>query len=317
MTVTHATYADALLAHARADERIVVMTAENRAPIRSLPAALGNRFLDTGITEQTMVGMAAGLALRGRIPVVHALATFLTMRAFEFIRTDVGIPALPVKLVGTVPGILSEANGPTHQALEDIALMRGIPNVRVFCPADLGDLLAGLDAILNDPSPWYIRFCDRPAVVAHEPLEIGKAEVFSATDDDDVAIVVAGALFREAWDAAELLRRDGLRVRVVNLRTAKPVDVAAILRAAQDAGIVVTIEDHFETGGVWSIVAEIIARDSVRTRTVSISCGDRWFTPALLPDALSSAGFTAEAIADRVRAECAELTCPSEGGSDR
>src|SRR3984885_8061543 len=94
------TYADALLGLTRTDDRIVVMTAENRAPIRSLPAELGERFIDTGITEQTMVGMAAGLALRGRIPVVHALATFLTMRAFEFIRTDVGIPSLPVKLVG-------------------------------------------------------------------------------------------------------------------------------------------------------------------------------------------------------------------------
>ena len=111
-------YADCLGDLARRDERVVVMTAENRAAIRALPASLGPRFIDTGITEQTMVGMAAGLALRGRLPVVHALATFLTMRAFEFIRTDVGIPALPVKLVGYVPGILSEANGPTHQALE-------------------------------------------------------------------------------------------------------------------------------------------------------------------------------------------------------
>src|ERR1700749_1004057 len=99
---TPPSYGDTLLALALADERVIVMTAENRAPIRALPAALGNRFVDTGITEQTMVGMAAGLGLRGRVPVVHALATFLTMRAFEFIRTDVGIPALPVKLVGTV-----------------------------------------------------------------------------------------------------------------------------------------------------------------------------------------------------------------------
>lgn len=303
-----ATYADTLLALARADDRIVVMTAENRAPIRSLPAALGDRFLDTGITEQTMVGMAAGLALRGRIPVVHALATFLTMRAFEFIRTDVGIPALPVKLVGTVPGILSEANGPTHQALEDIALMRGIPSVRVFCPADVGDLIAGLDVVVNDPAPWYVRYCDRPAVTTHTPLEIGTAEVFEATDEDDVAIIVAGALFREAWDAAVMLRDEGLRVRIVNLRTVKPVDEAAILDAANGALAVVTIEDHFANGGVWSIVADIIARASISTQTLSISCGDRWFTPALLPDALHSAGFTADAIAERIRTELATLT---------
>jgi transketolase len=227
------------------------------------------------------------------------------MRAFEFIRTDVGVPALPVKLVGAVPGILSEANGPTHQALEDIALMRGIPNMRVFCPADVSDLLAGLDAVVHDPAPWYIRYCDRPAVVEHEPLEIGTAEVFSATTDDVVAIIIAGALFREAWDAAALLRAEGVRVRVVNLRTVSPVDSAAILDAATTVPTIVTVEDHFETGGIASLVADLVARASIGTRLVSISCDTRWFAPALLPDALRSAGFTADAIAARIRAECA------------
>src|SRR5262245_21946080 len=100
------------------------MTAENRAAIRGLPNRLGSRFIDVGIAEQTLVGAAAGLALRGKVPVVHALATFLTMRAFEFIRTDVGIAQLPVKLVGACAGFLSEANGPTHQAPEGLALVR-------------------------------------------------------------------------------------------------------------------------------------------------------------------------------------------------
>ena len=122
-------YEELLVQTALADERFVVMTAENRALVRSAPRLLGKRFVDTGITEQTMIGMAAGLALRGRIPVVHALAPFLTMRAFEFIRTDVGIAHLPVKLSGYIPGFLSDGNGPTHQAIEDVALMR---NIRVW-----------------------------------------------------------------------------------------------------------------------------------------------------------------------------------------
>ena len=302
------TYADALLELASDDERVIVMTAENRAAIRSLPPLLGPRFVDTGITEQTMVGMAAGLALRGRIPVVHALATFLTMRAFEFVRTDVGIPALPVKLVGSVPGVLSEANGPTHQALEDVALMRGIPNVRVFCPADVDELCAGLGPVVRDSSPWYIRFCDRPPVVEHSPFEIGAAEVFDASEDDDIAIVVAGALFREAWEAARILRDEGFAVRLVNLRTLKPVDTTAILEAAWSASAIVTVEDHFEAGGVWSIVADLLARTSVHTHTIPISLGDRWFTPALLPDALECARLTGAAIAERIVAEHDELT---------
>ena len=123
-------YASILADLVRSDPRFVVLTAENRAAIRDLPAPLGDRFIDVGICEQTMIGMAAGFALRGRIPVVHALATFLTLRAFEFIRDDVGIAGFPVKLVGGVPGFLSEANGPTHQAIDDLAVMRAIPGMQ-------------------------------------------------------------------------------------------------------------------------------------------------------------------------------------------
>ena len=120
-----------------------------------------------------MVGMAAGLALRGRVPVVHALATFLTLRAFEFIRTDVGIAGLPVKLVGTVPGFLSEANGPTHQAIEDVALMRGIPGMQVVCPADEEELVQALPAVLRSPRPTYLRYVATPARFAHQDYQPG------------------------------------------------------------------------------------------------------------------------------------------------
>src|SRR5438105_3818180 len=158
-------YEETLLELALADERIVVMTAENRAAIRSLPAKLGARFVDVGIAEQTMIGAAAGLALRGRIPVVHALATFLTLRAFEFVRTDVGIARLPVKLVGGVPGFLSDGNGPTHQAIEDIALMRGIPGMEVVCPTDEEELVAAVPLVVARPGPCYVRFVGGPARV--------------------------------------------------------------------------------------------------------------------------------------------------------
>jgi transketolase len=144
-------YEELLTEIALSDERFIVMTAENRALVRNIPAKLGTRFIDTGITEQTMIGAAAGLALRGRIPVVHALASFLTMRAFEFVRTDAGIPNLPLKLSSFIPGFLSDGNGPTHQAVEDIALMRGIPNMTVFAPADEDDLVKMLPQIWNHP----------------------------------------------------------------------------------------------------------------------------------------------------------------------
>ncbi|MCU0923370.1 MAG: hypothetical protein MUF16_24115 [Burkholderiaceae bacterium] len=303
----HLPYAETLYQSALADERILVLTAENRAAIRSLPDRLGSRFVDVGIAEQTMVGMAAGLALRGRVPVCHALAAFLTMRAFEFIRTDVGIAGLPVKLVGGVPGFLSEANGPTHQALEDVALMRGVPGMQVFCPADEADLIIGLPHLLASPQPVYIRHNHLPPVVQHTPLfEIGRAEV--VCDGSDVAILVYGALFAQVWQAAQALQADGLSPRLLNLRTVKPLDEEAVIAAALETPLLVTVEDHFLAGGLHTIVAELMARYRLATPLFPIALHDRWFRPALLADVLVSEGFTGQAIADAIR------TCLTSGG---
>jgi transketolase len=294
-------YEDTLSEIALADERYIVMTAENRAAIRNLPSVLGDRFIDTGITEQAMIGAAAGLALRGRIPAVHALATFLTMRAFEHIRTDIGIAFLPVKLVGGVPGFLSTANGPTHQALEDVALMRGIPNMHVFCPADEQDLVIGLPEVLSSPNPCYIRHNPLPAAIEHDrSFEIGKAEVIS--EGSDVAILVYGMLFRQACEAKRLLEASGVSVRLVNLRMVKPVDEKAILRAAWETSLVVTLEDHFLTGGLFSIVAETLLRHRAAASVLPIALDGHWFKPALLDAVLEHEGFTGSQIAERISA---------------
>jgi len=293
------TYEAALGELAEIDPRIVVLTAENRAAIRGLPARLGDRFVEAGIAEQTLVGMSAGLALRGRIPVAHALATFLTMRPFEFIRTDVGIPGLPVKLVGSVPGFLSEANGPTHQALEDVALMRGIPGMRVFAPADEEDLLLGLPHIVADPAPWYVRFNTRRPVMAHAPFRLGRAEVVS--EGTDAAILTYGALFEQGVEAARLLAAAGLSVALLNLRTLEPFDEEAVLAAARATGFLVTLEDHFERGGLYSIVCELLVRRRVAAEVLPVALPGRWFEPALFDDVLAAEGFRGDQIAARVR----------------
>lgn len=290
------TYEQLLLGIAEKNENLVVMTAENRAAIRNLPAPLGKRFIDVGIAEQTMIGAAAGLALRGRIPVTHALATFLTLRAFEFIRTDVGIPNLPVKLVGAVPGFLSDGNGPTHQAIEDVSLMRGIPNMKVFCPADEAELLAGMPAIIDSPSPFYVRYCGlKPAVEHTEPFAIGKAEVLS--HGKDVAILTYGFLLREAVIAKKLLEDRGLSVRLVNLRTVKPIDEKAVLESIAQTRLTVTLEDHFLTGGLFSIVAELCLTQGVTGKVLPFALKERWFTPGLLQGVLEHEGFTGAQIA--------------------
>lgn len=284
------------------DSRLVVLTAENRAAIRTITESLDGRFIDVGIAEQAMIGIAAGLALRGRIPVVHALAAFLTMRAFEFIRTDIGIAGLPVKLVGGVPGFLSTANGPTHQALEDIALMRLIPDMQIFCPSDEADLLIGLPTMLESDAPCYIRYNDLEPAAAHDRcFQIGKAEVFSA--GRDVMIITYGMLLREALLAREILGMHGASAGVLNMRTLRPVDEEVILDAASTGGLLVALEDHFHTGGLYSIICELLAEHGIAGRVLPINMTNRWFSPAALPDILVSEGFTGEDIAESILKE--------------
>lgn len=292
------TYEQLLTQTALADERYIVMTAENRALVRNMPGALGKRFIDTGITEQTMIGVAAGLALRGRIPVVHALTAFLTMRAFEFIRTDVGIPALPVKLSGFIPGFLSDGNGPTHQALEDIALMRGIPHMEVYAPADAQDLALMLPAIWASPAPAYVRVNTRAAVSAHGPFIPGKAEVIA--EGTDVTLLSYGFMLEQCIAAAGILRQEGRSVGILNMRSLKPVDEAAILKVALHSKLLVTVEDHFLQGGLYSIVAETLFRHHTIAHVLPFALKEKWFRPALLPQVLAQEGFTGIQIAEEI-----------------
>jgi len=295
----HFSYEYALKQIASSNSDVIVMTAENRAAIRSLPESLGERFIDVGICEQTMIGVAAGLALRGRIPIVHALASFLTLRAFEFIRTDIGIPGLPVKIIGAIPGFLSEANGPTHQSLEDIALMRNIPGVQIFCPADEQELVTGLPAIVDSPLPCYVRCNLREQSFKHNSdFQIGKAEIVS--EGSDVTILVYGFLFQEALIASTLLECRGISVRLINLRMLEPIDEDAILESTRATTLIVALEDHFQRGGLFSIVCELLVRHKLNCNVLPISFDRRWFKPALLDDTLKYEGFTGDQIAKRI-----------------
>lgn len=291
-------YEELLIQTALEDERIIVMTAENRALIRHVPQALGRRFVDTGITEQTLVGMAAGLALSGRKPVVHALAPFLTMRAFEFIRTDIGIAHLPVKLSGYIPGFLSDGNGPTHQAIEDVAIMRGIPGMEVYCPADENDLVTMLPAVWRSEAPAYVRINHKKGSYAHRPFEKGRAEIIA--EGSDMILLVYGFLFENALRAKEELEREGLSVGLVNMRSLKPVDEDTIIRLAQTCRMLVTIEDHFLTGGLYSIVAECLLKRRMTAFVLPLALEERWFRPGLLDEVLAAEGFTPEKIAGRI-----------------
>ena len=288
------------------DDRIVVMTAENRAAIRNLPEALGNRFIDTGITEQTMIGAAVGLAICGRIPVTHALSTFLVLRAYEFVRTDVGISGLPVKLIGAVPGFLSDGNGPTHQAIDDIAVLRSIPPMNIFCPADHEEMVAGLEQVIYSPNPYYVRYNPRPAVTQHSKnFKLGEAETLS--EGTDVAILTYGMLFQESWQAKAILEAKGISVRFVNVRTVKPLDEAAVLDAMAKTRLTVTIEDHFQVGGLYTILSEVCLKNRVSPYVMPIALDNKWFKPGRLNEVLDHEGFTPEKLAARIEKRFLEL----------
>jgi transketolase len=292
-------YEELLTKTALEDERFVVMTAENRALVRNMPAKLGNRFIDTGITEQCMVGMAAGLALRGRIPVIHALSAFLSMRAFEFVRTDVGISGAAVKLSSFIPGFLSDGNGPTHQAVEDISLMRGIPTMQVFAPADEQDMLAMLPTIWATSKPAYVRINTRAATYTHtSEFEIGKAEIVA--EGSDITFLTYGMVFEQVQIAAQILRESGKSVGVVNMRSLKPVDEQAIVKVAKSSALVVTVEDHFLTGGLYSIVAETLLKHRTMANVEPFALKEKWFKPALLNKVLEHEGFTGKQIAEKL-----------------
>ena len=292
-------YEEALQRIALEDPRVLVLTAENRAPVRGLPARLGDRFIDVGIAEQTLVGMAAGLAHAGRVPVVHALAPFLTMRAFEFIRTDVGIGRLPVKLVGFIPGVLSDGNGPTHQSLEDIGLMRGIPGMQVFCPADVDELERALPALIAAEGPCYVRYttlaCERDV---HDRDDTpGLAECCAR--GEDVTLLAFGALLAPAERARRELAARGLSVGLLNLRWLAPLDEAAIARAALESRALVSVEDHFVSHGLYPAVTEILHRRRIPTRVIPIGL-ERWFAAGTYADVLEHAGLSGPRIAARV-----------------
>jgi len=294
-------YEQLLLDLVQSDERIVIITAENRGHMRSLPSLIGDRFIDVGIAEQTMIGVAAGMALRGRIPIVHALASFVTLRPFEFIRDDVGIAGLPVIMVGMVPGVLSDGNGPTHQAIDDVQVMRGIPNVNVFCPADTAELIAGLPELIKAGGAWYVRYlAGDPVIEHHEEFVVGKAETVVDCDAPVATILTYGYLTRTAIEAASLLATNGIATRVVNMRTLKPVDADAIVRAAKESRVVVTLEDHFRTGGLRSIVAETLLDARLTASVLSIDFGHTWFTPGRLGEVLDHHGLTPDHVCNAI-----------------
>jgi transketolase len=223
-------------------------------------AAFPERFYDFGIAEQNMMAAAAGLAATGIIPVVTTFAVFATMRSLEQLRTFVAYPRFNVKVAGSHCGVDAGPDGATAQAIEDLAITRAIPNLAVVAPADPVEMAAAVDAILDHDGPVYLRTGRSPLPVlfgAGHHFTLGRAQVLE--EGDDVTLVGAGTMVHRVLAAAAVLRRGGIRARVVNCPTLKPLDVDCLVDSATRTGAVVTAEDHSVVGGLGGAVAEALA----------------------------------------------------------
>lgn len=258
-------------------------------------------FLDMGIAEQDMVGTASGLALGGIIPFASTYGVFLAGRAWDQIRTTVCYNNLNVKLAGAHAGISVGPDGATHQALEDVALMRVLPNMTVVVPCDAVETEKATLSLAEREGPCYIRFGrEAVPVITDEdsPFEIGKANVLR--DGKDAVLFANGAMVYEGLEAAKQLAGEGIDLMVVNLHTVKPLDQEAVLAAARKTGRVITAEEHQAAGGMGSAVAECLAQHyPVPMRILGMQDG---FGESGAPDELMKRyGFSSDAIYQAVK----------------
>lgn len=262
MIATRDAYGKTLLELGKENNRVVVLDADLSGSTKT--AAFGkefpDRFYNAGIAEANMVGMAAGLAAGGMLPFASTFAVFAAGRAFEQIRQSLAYPSLNVKIVATHGGITVGEDGGSHQSVEDLAIMRALPNMTVLCPADGPETAAAVRAAAELDGPVYIRLGRaKVPVVFPEPVifTIGKGSVVRS--GSDMTFITTGLMTAKALEAAEILEAEGIAARVVHLASIKPLDVDMILHAARETGAIVTAEEHSVIGGLGGAVCETVS----------------------------------------------------------
>ncbi len=246
---------------ARQDKRVFFIGSDlGIGTLQKFKDEIPERFFMEGISEANMIGMAAGLAMEGKIPYVNTIATFLTRRCFEQVVVDLGLHNLNVRLLGNGGGLVYAPLGPTHEAIEDIAIMRSIPNMTVIAPADANEMRRVMAQSLDHEGPIYIRIAKGgdPIVTSDAiPFEIGKA--LPMREGSDALIITTGITLRNGLEAADRLKEQGIGLSVLHVPTVKPIDRQLIMQFVGKVPVIVTIEEHTIIGGLGSAVAEIIA----------------------------------------------------------
>lgn len=245
------------------DSRIVVMTADLGSSNRLIDfrARHPERFIQMGIAEKNMVTTAAGLASVGFVPYVGTFASFAALLCFEQIRTDCAYPGMPVRILGHHSGISLGFYGSSHHSLEDLSALRSVANLMVACAADANELRAMLRASLNYPGPIYLRLGRGrdPKVYSEVPQHFQFGKAIQLCDGTDGTIIATGSEVNSALGAAALLEVRGIKVRVIDMHTIAPLDVAAVVAAAMETAAIITVEEHNITGGLGGAVAEVLA----------------------------------------------------------
>ena len=259
---TRDAYGDALANLGKKRDDVVALDADLSGSTKTakFAKAFPDRFFNIGIAEQDMMGTAAGLALGGKLPFASTFAVFATGRAWEQIRQSICYPNLNVKIVASHAGITVGEDGGSHQSVEDIALMRVLPNMTVIVPADGVETTQAIEAVAEYKGPCYVRVGRNKVPTLFGPeyqFRIGKAHVFN--EGKDAAIIATGIMVAEALTARDLLKAEGIDAGVINMSTIKPLDTGAILAAAKRCGAIVTAEEHSIIGGLGGAVAEALA----------------------------------------------------------
>jgi transketolase len=299
-------YRDTLVALARTDQRIFCIDADTMGLQATFGTEMPERYVNVGIAEATAISIAAGLAASGHIPHFATMATFVTFRAAEQIKVDVVGNDLPVKLVGTHGGFAAGHLGSTHHALEDIAVMRSLPNMTVVVAADGARVERLVPALAQVPGPTYLRLGrDETLDVGGDLEQLAVGEALTLREGDDVAIIATGGYpLVFALEAHQALAEQDIHARVVEMHTIAPLDAEAIVDAAASTAGIVTVEDHRVVGGLASAVAEVTAaRQPCRVTPVAVPLGKQARgRVGGHPDLLEAAGVGTAAVAEAARA---------------
>lgn len=295
---------DVLLKEAETDKDIVVLCSDSRGSASLAPFAVAypEQFVEMGIAEQDLVSVSAGLAHCGKKAFAASPACFLSTRSYEQCKIDVAYSNTNVKLIGISGGISYGALGMSHHSAQDIAAMSAIPNMRVYLPSDRFQTAKLVEALLKDEKPAYIRVGRNPVEDIYTedncPFEMDKATVL--TEGTDAAIIACGEMVRPALEAAKLLEKDGIHATVLDMYCVKPLDKEAIVKAASNAKVVVTAEEHAPFGGLGSMVSQVVGAECPR-KVLNIALPDAPVVSGTSQEVFDYYGMNAEGIAKTVK----------------